>query len=87
MTSSKPGGGQVHWLLRKSTIRGLWVGGIALLAAFVAAGTLIHPHAVFGIEGTFGFNAWYGFVACALMVAGAKVLGVILKRKDDYYDL
>jgi hypothetical protein len=33
-----------------------------------------------------GFFAWYGFVTCAAMVVGAKVLGIFLKRPDDYYD-
>lgn len=75
-----------HWLVRPRSIRLLWVGGIALLALFVALGAFIHPHATFGIEGTFGFNAWYGFVTCAAMVVGAKVLGWVLKRKDDYYE-
>lgn len=75
-----------HWLVRPATIRWLWIGGIALLAAFVVAGGLVHGHIVFGVEGTFGFNAWYGFVTCAAMVVVAKALGVVLKRKDTYYD-
>ena len=77
---------KLHWLVRPKTIKGLWVGGIALLALTVYAGTTIHPHAYFGIDGTFAFNAWYGFATCVAMVVGAKILGFVLKRKDTYYD-
>ena len=51
----------------------------------------MHHHASFEKQGitldtSFGFYAWYGFLTCAAMVVGAKVLAVVLKRKDDYYD-
>lgn len=85
MSPDKPAN-ELHWLVRPTTIRWLWIGGIALLAAFVAAGALVHGHAYFGIDGTFGFNAWFGFAACAAMVVVAKALGVALKRKETYYD-
>ena len=77
---------KLHWLVRPNTIKGLWVGGIALLALTVYAGAVIHPHAIFGIDGTLGFYAWYGFAACVGMVVGAKIIGIFLKRKDTYYD-
>ncbi len=75
----------MHWLVRPKTIKKLWIGGIALLVVMVL-GTLAHPHVYFGIEGTLGFFAWYGFITCVIMVIGAKVLGLIIKRGDDYYD-
>jgi len=40
----------------------------------------------FGIDGVFGFNAWYGFAACVALVAVAKTVGFVLKRRDTYYD-
>lgn len=76
----------MHWLVRPKTIKGLWLGGILLLGIMVALGAQAHPHVTFGIEGSFAFFAWYGFVTCILMVVGAKVLGMVLKRKDTYYD-
>jgi len=75
----------LHWLVRPATIRKLWIGGGVVLAALVLADALIHPHALFGIDGTFGFYAWYGLVTCMAMVLVAKGLGVFLKRPDDYY--
>jgi len=78
---------QLHWLVRPKTIKGLWVGGIALLALVTWLGTTVHPHTKFGIEGTPTFYSWYGFVTCVGMVVFAKfVLGLVLTRKDTYYD-
>ena len=75
-----------HWLVRPKTIRGLWIVFAVVLSALVLADFLIHPHAVFGVDATFGFYAWYGLLTCMAMVLVAKALGVALKRRDDYYD-
>lgn len=75
-----------HWLVRKSTIKGLWIGGYLLLAVLTLLDLTLHPHPYFGVDGSFGFYSWYGFLTCAAMVVGAKGLGYILKRKDTYYD-
>lgn len=74
-----------HWLVRPATIKAIWVGSIAVLAALVIADFFIEKHPHFGLDGLPGFSAWFGFAACVVLVAGAKGLGVILKRKDDYY--
>lgn len=75
-----------HWLARPGTIRLLWRAFIAVLAATVAAQLALEAHPHFALEGLFGFNAWYGFLACAGMILFAKVLGLALKRREDYYD-
>ncbi|MCB1488781.1 MAG: hypothetical protein KDJ88_15165 [Bauldia sp.] len=75
-----------NWLVRPSTIRLLWVVFIAILALTVVADFFIDHHGTFGIDGTIGFYAWYGFVSCVVLVVGARGLGVLLKRKDTYYD-
>ena len=73
--------------MRPNTIKGLWVGGILLLALVTWLGTTVHPHTKFGIEGTVTFYSWYGFVTCVGMVLFAKfIVGLILGRKDTYYD-
>jgi len=77
---------ELHWLVRPGTIRKLWLGGWAVLGVLVLADLLVTPHPYFGIDGSFAFNAWYGFVACAAMVIGAKALSLWLKRADTYYD-
>jgi hypothetical protein len=75
-----------HWLARPGTIRRLWSAFIAILAALVLADLLVDHHALFGLDGTFGFAAWYGFASCIALVLGAKGLGTLLKRPDTYYD-
>ena len=76
---------QTHWLLRPRGIRLLWLVFAGILGLSVLAGLLVHPHEHFGIEGSFGFYAWYGFLTCVAMVVLAKLLGILLKRPDDYY--
>ena len=75
-----------HWLVRPSTIRLLWIVFIVVLALTVLADFFVDHHGKFGIDGTIGFYAWYGFLSCVVLVFGAKALGVFLKRKDTYYD-
>ena len=75
-----------HWLLRKNNTRKLWIGFIAILILTVLAGLFVHQHESFGIEDSFGFFAWYGFITCVGMVVFAKLLGLILKRPENYYD-
>jgi hypothetical protein len=75
-----------HWLTRASTIRRLWVIFIIVLAATVLADLFVSHHPYFGLEGTFGFGAWFGFASCVAMILFAKGLGVLLKRPDSYYD-
>ena len=75
-----------HWLVRAESIRILWKIFIVVLAATVLSEIFIHKHEHFGIDGSFGFSAWYGFLTCAAMVVTAKILGYLLKRKETYYD-
>jgi hypothetical protein len=75
-----------YWLVRPTTIRLLWIVFIGILALTVLADFFVHHHGEFGIADTFGFSAWYGFLSCVVLVAFAKGLGVVLKRRDDYYE-
>ncbi len=76
----------LHWLVRPETIRKLWIGGGVTLAALVAIEAGIQTYGTFGLDGTFAFNAWYGFAVCVAMIAAAKGLGAFLKREDTDYD-
>lgn len=59
----------------------LWITcGLSIVAEF-----FIHRHPHFEVDGIFAFYAIMGFVGCALMILGAKGLGYVLKRKEDYY--
>lgn len=75
-----------HWLDDPANVRRLWrafLGGLALL---VSAEIVIDLHPRFAFERLFAFHAWFGFLACAAMIALAKLLGVVLKRPESYYD-
>jgi hypothetical protein len=75
-----------HWLVQPRTIRTLWRGGGVLLAALVLLDLVVAHKPHFGIDGTFGFGAWFGFAACVGLVYFAKALGALLKRPDTHYD-
>ena len=75
-----------HWLTRPATIRRLWQIFIAILALTVLAELAIEAHPHFAVERIFGAYAIYGFVACAALILVAKALGLVLKRRDSYYD-
>lgn len=75
-----------HWLARPQTIRLIWIGSIAVLAVLVLLDLVVKKHPHFSVESTFGFGAWYGFLACVVLVFGSKALGKLLKRPDTYYD-
>ncbi|VUD62506.1 hypothetical protein TDB9533_03054 [Thalassocella blandensis] len=82
---------KLHWLYRPENRKKLWSLQIVLLVLAVLPEFFVHHHAHFpeqdiSIDASFGFFAWYGFGTCALMVVGAKLLGFLLKRGDDYYD-
>ena len=67
-------------------VRRSWVIFIIALIASLGFEFFYHPHGSFGIDGTRLFNAWYGFVTCVAMVFGAKLLGVFLKKPENYYN-
>jgi hypothetical protein len=75
-----------HWLTRPATIRTLWLIFGGVLALTVLAEIFVAHDAHFGIDGTFSFHAWYGFLACAALIGAAKLLGLVLKRPDSYYE-
>lgn len=75
-----------HWLVREDTIRWLWIGSAIGLIFLVALDLAIEHHPYFDIDGWFGFGAWFGFASCVVLIAFAKLLGVFLKRPDNYYD-
>ena len=55
--------------MRGRTIRRLWIVFAVVLAATVAAGSRGRARIpYFGLDGTFGFGAWFGFVSCVVLI-------------------
>ncbi len=75
-----------HWLDQPKNHRKLWIGFLLVLLATVLVEWVWPIHGHFAIESLTGFNALYGFITCALMIAVAKGLALLLKRPDTYYD-
>jgi hypothetical protein len=40
----------------------------------------------FAIEQLFGFHALYGFLSCAALIVVARLIGLLIKRDERYYD-
>lgn len=64
----------------------LWKIFIAILVLSVVAQFLVESHPHFAPEHLFGWNALYGFLACAALIVLAKALGLLIKRNERYYD-
>jgi hypothetical protein len=75
-----------HWLTRPRTIRRLWVGFVIVLAFTVAGEYFVERHPHFALDQLPGFNALFGFLACAGLIVVAKLIALPLKRRDTYYE-
>lgn len=75
-----------NWFYRKSSIKKLWLAATFILSLTIVLEFFITLHPHFKVEGLFAFHAVYGFFACVAMVLFAKLLGFLIKRRDDYYD-
>ncbi len=58
----------------------------AVCAALLALDFVHHRHVIHEWENLWGFYAIFGFVACVLLVLGAKEMRKLLMRDEDYYD-
>jgi hypothetical protein len=82
MTSKK----EFDFFDKPETIRKLWILLYVVCALTVVPDLFTHRHAYFGFDDFFGFYAILGFLSCAALILFSKVLGLILKVKEDYYD-
>jgi asparagine N-glycosylation enzyme membrane subunit Stt3 len=82
----RPGSEREYWLDRKENVDKVYWGVWVLCAALLLVEPLVHKYGDFSFESWFGFHGWYGFVACVGLVLAAKLLRVLLKRPEGYYD-
>ena len=77
---------ELHWIERKTTIRGILYGLFIICIALFVADAFYHKHISFEMQSLFGFYAVFGFFMCVGLVLAAKVLRLFLMRDEDYYD-
>ncbi|MGB3121311.1 MAG: hypothetical protein WBE58_20985 [Verrucomicrobiales bacterium] len=79
-TTPSPG-----WFDRPGTHKTLWRLLYLACGISVVSECYVHREHHFSIDGFFGFYAVLGFIACAVSILVAKVLGYILKKPENYY--
>ncbi|HXF45192.1 MAG TPA: hypothetical protein VNK91_03640 [Burkholderiaceae bacterium] len=72
-----------HWLRRRSTIRIIWIIFIVLLVGSVLAEFLVSRHSALALDGIFGFYALFDFLASAVILLIARLLSMLLKRRNS----
>ncbi|MFT4639223.1 MAG: putative membrane protein [Verrucomicrobiales bacterium] len=74
------------WVYRDSTKKLLMALLLIGCALSVAAELLVPARkGKFGMDGFFGFYAILGFVSCTIMIFVAKLFGLFLKMKTNFY--
>ncbi len=71
----------------KRNVTRLLYGFYALCIGLVGIDLVFHRHIGHPWERLVGFHAWYGFVACFLLVVIAKAMRRGIVRSEDYYDV
>jgi len=75
------------WFERRENVRKIIIALVVVCVVLVLAEffyTNHHPH--FGIESSFAFQAWFGFVTFVVIVFLGRFLRLIVSRPEDYYD-
>lgn len=74
-----------HWLDQPRNVKLLWRGFLIVLALSILTELFVPLHPHFEIDALFGFNAWFGFLGCAIVLLIAKTFALLLKRPESYY--
>ena len=75
-----------YWLDDGQNITKVVWGLVILCGILFVADAFYDKHPHFIAETYFGFFGIFGFVVCVGLVLTAKVMRILLKRGEDYYD-
>lgn len=76
---------KVHIFDKPQNVRRVLWALVAVCIVTIGADFVYHRHIVHPWEGVWGFYAFYGFVACVVLVLVAKEMRKLLMRAEDYY--
>jgi hypothetical protein len=82
----RPAEERERWLDRTGNVTKVYWSVWVVCAVLLVVEPLVHKHGYFAIEDWFGFQGFFGFVACVGLVLAAKGLRRFLKRPEDHYD-
>lgn len=77
---------EFDWFDHDKNRKLLWKLLYGTCALTVVAEAFVHVHPHFSFDGFFGFSALLGFASCSVLIILAKLLGLVLKVREDYYD-
>ncbi|MDB3945384.1 hypothetical protein N9444_05665 [Gammaproteobacteria bacterium] len=77
---------KVHIFDKPQNVRRVLWALVAVCIVTIGADFVYHRHIVHPWEGVWGFYAFYGFVACVVLVLVAKEMRKLLMRAEDYYN-
>lgn len=77
---------KVHIFDKPQNVRRVLWALVAVCIVTIGADFVYHRHVVHPWEGVWGFYAFYGFVACVVLVLVAKEMRKLLMRAEDYYN-
>lgn len=75
-----------HFFDKKEHIKGVLWAFYLLCAGLLIVDSFYHRHVTHEWERLWGFYAFYGFVACVILVLVAKGMRRFLMRSEEYYD-
>jgi len=71
---------------KPENIKKLWIMLYVVCGLLVVTDFFTHRHSYFGFDGFFGFYALLGFASCSVLILFSKLVGLVLKVKEGYYD-
>lgn len=77
---------EFDWFDKAENKKKLWIMLYAVCGLLVVPDFFTHRHPHFGFDGFVGFYALFGFVSCAALILFSKLVALVLKAKEDYYD-
>jgi hypothetical protein len=77
---------EVDFFDKPENIKKIWIMLYVVCGLLVVPDFFTHRHPRFGFDGFFGFYALLGFVSCTVLILFSKLVGLVLKVKEDYYD-